>query len=53
MLNDYKSNSRDFDRNESYTPEQLYRHFSCQGHEGFLEALPNTLIVKTHASHPM
>ena len=38
---------------ERYTREHLYRHFSCQGHDGFLEALSNTLINKTHASDPM
>ena len=53
MLNDYKFNGREIDRNERYTREHLYRHFSCQGHDGFLEALSNTLINKTHASDPM
>lgn len=45
--------------NESYktrTPrwlKHLYRHFSYQGRDGFLEALSNTLINKSHASDPV
>ena len=44
MLTDYKFNVRETDRNERYTREYLYRHFSCQGDDGFLEALSNTVI---------
>ena len=38
--------------NDTRTPrwlKHLYRHFSCQGCDGFLEALSN----KSHASDPV
>ena len=34
--NNYKSNSRKFDRKEPCMQEHLYRHFSSPGHRGFL-----------------
>ena len=42
--------------NDTRTPrwlKHLSRHFSYQGCDGFLEALSNTLINKSHASDPV
>ena len=41
--NNYKSNSRKFDRKESCMQEHLYRHFSSPGHRGFLNDVSVTL----------
>ena len=48
----YKSNSRKFDRKESCMQEHLYRHFSSPGHRGFLNDVSVTLIDKTDGSDP-
>ena len=45
--NNYKSNSRKFDRKESCMQEHLYRHFSSPDHRGFLNHVSVTLIDKT------
>ena len=50
--NNYKSNSRKFDRKESCMQEYLYRHSSSPGHEGFLNDVSVTLIDKTDRSDP-
>ena len=50
--NNYKSNSRKFDRKESCTHEHLYRHFNNWGHRGFLNDASVTLIDKTDRSGP-
>ena len=48
--NNYKSNSRKFDRKESCRQEHLYRHFSSSGHMGFLNDVSVNLIDKTDGS---
>ena len=50
--NNYKSNSRKFDRKESCMQEHLYRHFSSSGHMGFLDDVLVNLIDKTDGSDP-
>ena len=50
--NNYKSNSRKFDRKEPCMQEHLYRHFSSPGHRGFLNDVSVTLIDKTDGSDP-
>ena len=50
--NNYKSNSRKFDRKEPCMQEHLYRHFSSPGHRGFLNDVSVTLIEKTDRSNP-
>ena len=50
--NNYKSNSRKFDRKGSCMQEHLHRHFSCPGHRGFLNDVSVTLIDKTDGSGP-
>ena len=45
--NNYKSNSRMFDRKEPCMQENLYRPFSSLGHRGFLDDVSVTLIDKT------
>ena len=46
----YKSNSRKFDRKESCMQENLYRHFSSPGHTEFLNDVSVTLIHKMNRS---
>ena len=48
--NNYKSNSRKFDRKESCMQDHLYRHFSSPGHRGFLNDVSVPLIDKTDGS---
>ena len=50
--NNYKSNSRKFDRGENCMQEHLYRHFQSDQHEGFLQDILVTLIDKTDGSEP-
>ena len=50
--NNYKCNSRKFDRKESCMQEHLYRHLSSPGHMGFLNDVSVTLIDKTDGSNP-
>ena len=50
--NNYKSNSRKFDRKKSCMHEHLYRHFNSWGHRGFLNDASVTLIDKTDRSGP-
>ena len=45
--NNYKSNSRKFDRKEPYMQEHLFRHFNSLGHRGFLNDVSVTSIDKT------
>ena len=51
--NNYKSNSRKFDKNEKCMQECLYSHFESEGHNVFLEDVLTTLINKTDGSDPM
>ena len=50
--NNYKFNSRKFDRKESCMQEHLCRYFSSPGHRGFLNDVSVTLIDKTDGSDP-
>ena len=50
--NNYKSNSRKFDRKEPCMQEHLYGHFSSPGDGGFLNDVSVTLIDKTDGSDP-
>ena len=50
--NNYKSNSRKFDRKESCMQEHPYKHFSSPGHRGLLNDVSVTLIDKTDRSDP-
>ena len=50
--NNYKSNSRKFDRKESCMQKHLYRQFSSTGHRGFLNDVSVTLIDKMDGSDP-
>ena len=50
--NNYKSNSRKFDRKESCMQEHLYRHFSSPGHRRLLNNVSVKLIDKTNGSDP-
>ena len=50
--NNYKSNSRKFDRKESCLQEHLYRHFSSSDHKRYLNDVSVTLINKTDGSDP-
>ena len=50
--NNYKSNSRKFDRKEFCLQEHLYRQFSSSHHKRFLNYVSVTLINKTDGSDP-
>ena len=45
--NNYKDNARKFDMKESCMQEHLYKHFSSEGHKGFLNEELNIFIDKT------
>ena len=51
--NNYKINDRKFQRSEPSMQEQLFRHFSSLGHNGFLNDLSMTFIDKTDSSIPL
>ena len=51
-LNNYKSKSRKFDKNEKCIQQYLYSHFESERHNGFLEDVSITLTDKTDGSDP-
>ena len=51
-LHAYMSESRKFDRKESYMQEHLDGHFISPGHRGLLNDVWVTLIDKTDGSNP-
>ena len=50
--NNYKDNSRKFDRREDCRERQLYEHFQLPGHTGFLQDIYVTHIDKTDPRAP-
>ena len=50
--NNYKDNSRKFDRGEDCMQRHLYEHFQLPGHTGFLQDTYVTLIDKTDPRAP-
>ena len=50
--NNYKENSRKFDRGEICIQRHLYEHFQLPGHAGFLQDTYVTLIDKTDPRSP-
>ena len=50
--NNYKDNSRKFDRGEDCMQKYLYEHFQLPGHTGFLQDTYVTLIDKTDPRAP-
>ena len=50
--NNYKDNSRKFDRGEEDMQRHLYKHFHLPGHTGFLQDTYVTLIDQTDLRAP-
>ena len=50
--NNYKDNSRKFDRGEDCMQRHLYEYFQLPGHAGFLQDTYVTLIDKTDPRAP-
>ena len=50
--NNYKDNSRKFDRGEDCMQRQLYKHFQLPGHTGLLQDTYVTLIDQTNPRAP-
>ena len=50
--NNYKSNSKKFNKNERCFQEHIFRHFQEKGHTGFLNDVSIRLIDKTDGSNP-
>ena len=50
--NNYKDNSRKFDRGEDCMQRHIYEHFQLPGHAGFLQDTYVTLIDKTDSRAP-
>ena len=50
--NNYKDNSRKFDRGEGCIQRRLYEYFQLAGHTGFLQDTCVTLIDKTDPRAP-
>ena len=51
--NNYKSSDRKFQRYEPCMQEHLFRHFSSQGHNGFLNDVFVIFIDQTDPSDPL
>ena len=51
-LDNYKDNSRKFDRGEDCIQRHLYEHFQLPGHTGFFQDTYLTLIDKTNPRAP-
>ena len=49
----YKDNSRKYQHSETCIQEDLFRHFSSPGHNGFMNDVSITLIGKTDPSDPL
>ena len=50
--NNYKDNTRKFERGEQCMQRHLYEHFNLPGHSGFLNDVSITLIDKTDLKDP-
>ena len=48
----YKDNTRKFDRKEPCMQEHLYKHFQMEGHKGFLNEASVTFIDKIDGKDP-
>lgn len=51
--NKYKTNSKNYDCNQSYMQRHLYEYDSSVGHSRFLEHASITLINNTNPSKPL